>query len=304
MHLWQEGPLSFRSLLRWLWRPRRRVENSRAVLWHSAREVLQALPGFWGVWPSPVTAKFCSSSMLRPHRPLLLTWLRSNGTTFSSAGEGFDNKAKLTLRKSCEFRATPLKSPCMTSLALHPGQTLPTRSADEARMKKPIFLLLLLVMSFGLAPEAFSENTEQWEVVLDDGQGSADFTLIEEQDGTVTADGNWTNTSQGFESFGSFTDAPVTIAGFSISITASGQATSPSAPPPFRFSGFTLSIGGTANNGLGKGAYRIEFQGQGWPSFIAGWWGGMRTSGGGITPQSAGMPSEAMPWIPLLLLDD
>lgn len=41
---------------------------------------------------------------LRKHRPLLLNWFRAKGTISAGIVEGFNNKAKLTIRKSYGFR--------------------------------------------------------------------------------------------------------------------------------------------------------------------------------------------------------
>lgn len=41
---------------------------------------------------------------LRKHRPLLLNWFRAKGTISAGIVEGFNNKAKLTMRKSYGFR--------------------------------------------------------------------------------------------------------------------------------------------------------------------------------------------------------
>jgi transposase len=43
--------------------------------------------------------------MLRTHRPLLLNWFRAKKAISAGAVEGFNNKAKLTLRKSYGFRS-------------------------------------------------------------------------------------------------------------------------------------------------------------------------------------------------------
>jgi transposase len=43
--------------------------------------------------------------MLRSHRPLLLNWFRAKRAISGAAVEGFNNKAKLTLRKSYGFRS-------------------------------------------------------------------------------------------------------------------------------------------------------------------------------------------------------
>jgi transposase len=42
--------------------------------------------------------------MLRRHRPLLLNWFRAKGAISNGAVEGFNNKAKLTLRRAYGFR--------------------------------------------------------------------------------------------------------------------------------------------------------------------------------------------------------
>jgi hypothetical protein len=171
---------------------------------------------------------------------------------------------------------------------------------EGKKMKKIISLLIVLVISFLLVPEASAEKTEQWKFIFNDsagGQGSSNCTL-KKQGGTVTADGDWNCTSsQGQYAYGSYSNSSVTIAGASISVTALGTATSPSAPPGYQISPFTLSISGKACNGHGKGTFKITFTTFGWPSSISGTLKGTRISGSGIT-------AEAVPWIPLLMLDD
>ena len=166
-------------------------------------------------------------------------------------------------------------------------------------MKKIISLLIVLVISFVMVPEASSGKTEQWGYILDGGQGSGNCTLIENQDETVTADGDWVYTYQGADVSGPYSDAPVTVTASSISLTASGTATNPSAPPGYQTSPFTLNISGTAYNGHGSGTFVLTFTTLGWPSSISGSWEGTRTSGSGITAEL-----KAMPCIPLLLLDN
>ena len=41
---------------------------------------------------------------LRSHRELILNWFRARGEISSGAVEGFNNKAKLTMRKAYGFR--------------------------------------------------------------------------------------------------------------------------------------------------------------------------------------------------------
>jgi transposase len=44
------------------------------------------------------------AKMLRRHRPLLLNWFRAKGAVSAGAVEGFNNKAKLTMRRAFGFR--------------------------------------------------------------------------------------------------------------------------------------------------------------------------------------------------------
>ncbi len=141
--------------------------------------------------------------------------------------------------------------------------------------------------------------TEKWELSFDDGQGRGDLTLIERQDETIIADGNWVYTYQGSDVSGVYTNAPVKITGTSIAITASGTATNPSAPPGYKTSPFTLKIIGTALDGKGSGTFTMTFKTVGWPDRIIGSWEGTRTSGSGITA----VESKGLPWILLLLKD-
>jgi hypothetical protein len=164
-------------------------------------------------------------------------------------------------------------------------------------MKKIIPLLIVLVISFVLVPEAYAAKTEQWELIFNGGQGSGNCTLNKGQNGTVTADGNWTYNYQGANVSGPYSNAPVTIAGASISITSSGTATNPSVPLAYQTSPFNSKISGRACNGHGSGTFEITFSNPVWPPSIKGTWTGTRKSGSGIT-------AVAMPWIQLLMLDD
>ena len=78
-------------------------------------------------------------------------------------------------------------------------------------MKRIIPLLIVLVISFLLVPEASAAKTEQWELIFNGGQGSGNCTLNKGQNGTVTADGNWTYNYQGANVSGPYSNAAVTI---------------------------------------------------------------------------------------------
>jgi hypothetical protein len=142
-------------------------------------------------------------------------------------------------------------------------------------------------------------NTEQWELILDKGQGRTSLTLFKKDDGTITADGNWEYSYLGSNNFGTFIGAQVTISGKSIVLTATGTATNPTAPPGYTTSLYTGVFSGTVFDGQGSGTFTVSFQAYGWPDKFSGNWQGTRTSGSGITP----VRTRALPWLMLLLGD-
>jgi transposase len=92
--------------------------NLRAVRAYLLREEFQF---FWGyvhpTWAGRFLDRWCTQTMrsrlqpmqkvarmLRRHRPLLLNWFRAKGAISGGAVEGFNNKAKLTLRRAYGFR--------------------------------------------------------------------------------------------------------------------------------------------------------------------------------------------------------
>ena len=92
--------------------------NLRSVRAYLLREDFQF---FWGYvspyWAGQFLDRWCTRTMrsrlepmkklartLRAHRPLLLNWFRAKGAISAGTVEGFNNKAKLTLRKSYGFR--------------------------------------------------------------------------------------------------------------------------------------------------------------------------------------------------------
>lgn len=92
--------------------------NLQSVRAHLLREDFQR---FWEYvrpsWAGKFLDQWCTRTMrskiepmkqvartLRNHRPLILNWFRAKGTISSGAVEGFNNKVKLTTRKSYGFR--------------------------------------------------------------------------------------------------------------------------------------------------------------------------------------------------------
>jgi len=92
--------------------------NLRTVRAYLLKEDFQA---FWDYvspyWAGVFLDRWCQRAMrsriepmkkvarsLREHRPLILNWFRAKGSVSSATVEGFNNKAKLTLRKAFGFR--------------------------------------------------------------------------------------------------------------------------------------------------------------------------------------------------------
>ncbi len=92
--------------------------NLRTVRAYLLKEDFQF---FWSYlspyWAGQFLDRWCTRTMrsqiepmkkmartLRGHRPLLLNWFRAKGAISAASVEGFNNKAKLTLRKSYGFR--------------------------------------------------------------------------------------------------------------------------------------------------------------------------------------------------------
>ena len=92
--------------------------NLRSVRAYLLKEDFQF---FWGYvspyWAGQFLDRWCTRTLrsklgpmkkvartLRAHRPLLLNWFRAKGAISAGTVEGFNNKAKLTLRKSYGFR--------------------------------------------------------------------------------------------------------------------------------------------------------------------------------------------------------
>jgi len=92
--------------------------NLRSVRAYLLKEDFQF---FWSYvspyWAGQFLDRWCTRTMrskiepmkkvartLRKHRPLLLNWFRAKGAISAGTVEGFNNKAKLTLRKAYGFR--------------------------------------------------------------------------------------------------------------------------------------------------------------------------------------------------------
>ena len=71
---------------------------------------------------------------IRLHQPLILNWFRAKKLFSSGIVEGFNNKAKVTLKKPTDFALSmPCKSPYFTNLEFYRRLRLPTLSGDEPK---------------------------------------------------------------------------------------------------------------------------------------------------------------------------
>lgn len=136
----------------------------------------------------------------------------------------------------------------------------------------------------GVAPAAVV-GTEVWSGSSDNGQGSLNYTLSKDANGTVTASGTWNIVYAGYHVSCPFTTGPITITGNSVAFTGSGTATTPDAPAGYQSSSFTVTADGTVGSGQASGTYTITYSTYGWPPSVSGSWTAQRTSGSGITPE-------------------
>lgn len=92
--------------------------NLRSVRAYLLKEDFQSLWRYRSpYWAGKFLDRWCTRTMrsrlepmkkvarsLKGHRPLILNWFRARGTISAAAVEGFNNKAKLTMRKAYGFR--------------------------------------------------------------------------------------------------------------------------------------------------------------------------------------------------------
>jgi hypothetical protein len=136
--------------------------------------------------------------------------------------------------------------------------------------------------------------TELWDYSLDDGQGSGNMILSEEQDGSIRVLGSWIYNYSDSDVTGSITDGSATITGTYVSIIATGDAFNPGAPEGYNLSGFDMTVNGTTNNRQMDGTYSLSFYTPGWPS-LSGAVQGTRTGGAAITENWLDTDGDGMP---------
>ena len=124
------------------------AHNLRAVRAYLLRE---EFPFFWhyrsATWAGTFLDRWCTQAMrsrlapmqnvarmLRRHRPLLLNWFRAKGALSAGPVEGFNNKAKLTMRRAYGFRTfRAFELALYHTLAIFPNLRPPTDSIEEAK---------------------------------------------------------------------------------------------------------------------------------------------------------------------------
>ena len=124
------------------------AHNLPAVRAYLLRE---EFPFFWhyrsATWAGTFLDRWCTQAMrsrlapmqnvarmLRRHRPLLLNWFRAKGALSAGPVEGFNNKAKLTMRRAYGFRTfRAFELALYHTLAIFPNPRPPTDSIEEAK---------------------------------------------------------------------------------------------------------------------------------------------------------------------------
>jgi hypothetical protein len=163
----------------------------------------------------------------------------------------------------------------------------------EPQMKSNVcfaILLSLLVIATGCKKDENNPAgptvvaTEQWDFIMNNDTSNHDRMIYEKKsDATVSADAAWQVADQG-ETVQFQTERGVVIVlDTSISATIQGTATYSEAPDGYQNSPFTLTINGTAHNGVSSGAWIMTFSTSGWPSSLTGTFAATRSSGNGVT---------------------
>jgi hypothetical protein len=126
--------------------------------------------------------------------------------------------------------------------------------------------------------------TEQWNFVMNNDTSNHRRMIYEKKsDATVSADAAWQVADQGEMVQFQTERGVVIVLDTSISAAIRGRATYSKAPAGYQNSPFTLTIGGTAHNGVSSGTWIMTFSTYGWPSSLTGTFTAMRSSGSGVT---------------------
>ena len=157
--------------------------------------------------------------------------------------------------------------------------------------KKSCMLVFILLFAFtgcnkdnknSTGPDNQEIASENWDIIIDGGEGTGTMELTMVEDSTVTAAGEFIIEG---DISSSFVVGAANIDGTQFTLTATGTAAfveEPSITSPF-----TLTLDGTVDNGESSGYYIITYSAPEWPPQVSGSWTGILVSGGGITNSSA-----------------
>jgi hypothetical protein len=154
------------------------------------------------------------------------------------------------------------------------------------KRKNLFFLLLLLPVLMCNCKKDDNKTevsvlaTEGWDVIMNNDTLSYGHDLLEKKsDGIVYVKGSWHVSGTDLL----FQDGIMTINDTLVSLTAQGIATNPSAPAGFTTSTFTVSMTGSAHNGISYATWNVSFVTFGWPPTVNGTAYCIRKTGNGIT---------------------
>ena len=154
--------------------------------------------------------------------------------------------------------------------------------------KTKILFILLIIISLiffscskdSTGPNGGPKATENWNIIIDDGDGNGTWKLELQPDSTIISTGSWTfGYEERDEIICNFVSSPIVLNGTDFTLNANGTA---------QYSGinqdsdFTMTCSGSMFNGIGNGIYSIDFDNQYWTD-ANGTWAGNLIDGEGIT---------------------
>ncbi|HVN49615.1 MAG TPA: T9SS type A sorting domain-containing protein [Bacteroidota bacterium] len=170
-------------------------------------------------------------------------------------------------------------------------------------MKQLILSLLVFIIANGALAQkqnhisfvvdtAAAVATESWHAVLNnDTSNYGNEVFVKYSDGSIKTNGIW---------YYGGTECPyqggtMTISDTTFSFTAQGTAVNLSAPAGYQTSAFTLSVSGSANNGISYSTWSIAFTSntRNWPTSLNGSAYAMRISGNGVTNSTTSVAQTA-----------
>jgi len=123
--------------------------------------------------------------------------------------------------------------------------------------------------------------SEEWTIVIDEGNGEGTMTLELLPDSTITAEGSWIfEYDERYQVTCDFLEGEVIFNGSDFNFETSGTAQHSGNNTSSEFS---IEISGMLINGLGAGNYQIKFLNVNWQESLEGNWTAELIDGDGIT---------------------